>query len=422
MLRTRWLAALAVAGTLGLAAVPTGAGAATIYPGYTLPPGMQAGTLNVPDSCRVSLFGIPLITTQISVELAGAFPTIVAPGQSFTISGSSKITVPALLVSLLKIVGTTSVTGSATTVDITDTGGAPALVNAAATPISIPHTKLPASGSLVLSVPSSGAFTVGPITATGAAPTVNVGIGAISASVTLLNSNGATIPIPIAINCAAPKPSDILGDLSVGGSASTPSLPAPPVVAIEDVPSGAIIGSTGSQLSCTFTGLGTFPLNESLTAYAANILTLKAGVPYYGEQGHATVTTPASLTSALLSALGAQAGQASALDVSISDLDIQAQDATPADQNYASTPIPGSGSITPGSGLSLQFPPAGQPYLSPIEFTPSAAGVTYVYLGGTDGTAQVVNAAGQPIGASYPFTCPAQSPLVPLFAASVQAG
>ena len=390
-----------------------------------MPPGVQAGTINLTESCKVGVFNnLISIPVSATVSITGAAPTTAAPGQPIYLSdGQAQVTVPAYLIDLLRLVGATQISASAGTVNINLLGATQPSINiAAAGPIVIPPTKIVAGKPLVLNLPAGGgAFgNIGPITAASGQSIVDLGLGNVSMTAQTLNAQGKPTILPTAtITCAAASPQVYLANVSIGGTpTSTPAI-APGSYAPATIPVGTVMGSTAATYACQFGSLGTYTVQLSTSAYASQ-LTGKVGQEYDFNNGQALVQAPASLVNAILASEGSAASQVTGAVTTLSNFDMSVQSGTPANLNVAAEQpiVSGDDPVSAGQPIAIHVPdsPNG---LSRFGFTPSSAGEMYVYLQDSAGSVQPVDAGGNPVGSPVSFTCPTAYPLVPLLPLTV---
>jgi hypothetical protein len=361
--------------------------------------------------------------------ITGAMPTTDGPGQPFYISaGQAQVTIPAVLVDGMALFGTTKIEATAPTVNMNLLGATASSVNIAASgPIVIPPTTLTAGQPLTLDLPSGGGTfaNIGPVYPASGQSVVDVGLGSVVVDATTLNSSGKpTILGSATVTCAAPSPTVFLGNLSVGGPASTTPNIAPGTYTPATIPVESVEGATAASYTCTFGSLGSFGINLSTSAWGApssGTLAGTVGTEFYFQDGQATISIPESLVNAIYGSEGANASEVTQIETTMSKFDLSAVDATPAATNIAAqqSMVGGPSPISDNEPAALHMPGSPGTTLKEFGFTPTAPGQLYVFLQDSAGSIQPMNSSGQPLGSPISFTCPTTYPLTPLLPLTV---
>ncbi|KAA2250173.1 hypothetical protein F0L68_39205 [Solihabitans fulvus] len=410
--RTWWRQWGIVAGGVlvaALAVVPT-AGAAPVSP--AVPAGAEIGQVNFPFSCTMPIIG----TQTVNVGLSGTLTSQLGSGQQFYLSdGAGTLTIPANVVNLIAALGADSMSGTVNTLQITATGATPASLDAAnGTPIVIPSTKLVADQPVVLPLPADGLLTVGPYTA-GTSGIANLGVGGSTATINLADASGNPVLYPLDVTCDAPNPTVSLAAVNIGGPAGLP--PAQPSTGARavfgDIPLGSLTGSVNLPLSCTVSGLGSQDISGTLTGTFARVV--PGGSQFSITGGGGSLNYSASAVNAIL----AQYPTATTASGSLTDFEVQADNATPASVNAASPAIAvGQTALTAGQAASVPIP-SGTDTLTIGPFTagPSGGQVT-LSAGSSGGTITVQDAGGTTLGSAQ-ISCATPNPRVALSQISI---
>jgi hypothetical protein len=190
-------------------------GQSTVIHSNIIGPVLRARTTTrktVTMSCTASTPSTSL-SFNVTGRLTSTFPTLVAPGASFTATTKGTLTVPTKLVSLALGNGAASFGGVVSTLDLNSTDATPTTVHGAEAGIPVPTTPLVANHVLNLPFPATGTQTVGPWAASGAG-TDQVTLGGLNASFTLYDAGSN--PLPITVTCSGPTTPTVLGSVAVG--------------------------------------------------------------------------------------------------------------------------------------------------------------------------------------------------------------
>jgi hypothetical protein len=252
---------------------------------------------------------------------------------------------------------------------------------------------------------------------------VDVGLGSVVVDATTLNSSGKpTILGSSTVTCAAPSPAVFLGNISVGGAASTTPNIVGGTYTPATIPVGSVLGSTAASYICTFGSLGSFPVNLSTSAWGDQ-LTGTVGQEFYFQDGQATISVPESLVNAIYGSEGADASEVTQIETTITKFDMSTEDATPAALNVAAsqTMVGGPSPVSENAPAELHIPGPPGTTLKEFGVTPTAPGELYVFLQDSAGSVQPMNSSGQDVGSPISFTCPTSYPLDPLLPLTVSA-
>jgi hypothetical protein len=190
-------------------------GQSTVIHSNIIGPVLRARTTTrktVTMSCTASTPSTSL-SFNVTGRLTSTFPTLVAPGASFTATTKGTLTVPTKLVSLALGNGAASFGGVVSTLDLNSTDATPTTVHGAEAGIPVPTTPLVANHVLNLPFPATGTQTVGPWAPSGAG-TDQVTLGGLNASFTLYDAGSN--PLPITVTCSGPTTPTVLGSVAVG--------------------------------------------------------------------------------------------------------------------------------------------------------------------------------------------------------------
>ncbi len=400
--RRKWRLGVVTLALLTMAGLTTACAQGVLLPGSAqpmtlpIPLGAQIGTGEVPMSCALPVIG----NMTFIASGTGAVGTVLAPGQQFYLTDvHGSLQVPSIFMTLAALIGVTTVNASVTTLNIDTTGATPAVLNAAASPIDVTGIPVTAGQGLVVTAPPTGSLTLGPFTAASSG-TATLAIGNVAATITLLNSSGATVGFPFTVTCTAPTPAVVLVGLNINPTAPNngPSKYLGVTAPAFQVPVGDVEGSLALPLPCTVTGLGQVQLGGTMTAELP--AWLPAGKPFVFQSATGSLDLPAGVINALL----ANYPGATTVSGTIDTLDINAQNSTPAVFNVASPPITVAPSpATFGQQLDIPIPENGTLTVGP--WTAGSAGETTLTWGNAGGTLHMLDASGNPVGAPVTVAC-----------------
>ncbi len=219
--RRLWASALATAG-LAAALAPVGANAALTVdqvPG----PNVSAGRFTLPLTCKVTLpwlGNLQVLELPGTVQVAGAMPASVGPGQRFYLSkASGRVILPSWLSTLAPLIGAAKARAVVPQVNIRAAGATPEVINMAKSPITVSNIKLTPNKEISVGVPINGYFNVGPWTAPNRG-TVTLSFVNAVARVDLQTGFGTTL-MTVTANCTTAGKLG-LATLDVGGPAGQP--------------------------------------------------------------------------------------------------------------------------------------------------------------------------------------------------------
>lgn len=169
----------------------------------------ESGAFRFPYSCDFGSLGV----YPLDLEIAGTIPTNFKPGQQFSLTNAQGfLRVPQNLTDLAKA-GFPSATTFHTTVsefDILFTNASPATYNVAGSQTIVSDAAIPASGQLTIPIPSTGSFSIGPITAGADGTIVGVAVGKSVASIDVRDASGKTL-FTLGATCQVPAPLELIG-------------------------------------------------------------------------------------------------------------------------------------------------------------------------------------------------------------------
>ncbi|KAK0554016.1 hypothetical protein OC846_002301 [Tilletia horrida] len=400
--------ALSLAGYAAAAATngPYAVGAATS--------GFETGVLNSTILCNVSSTGLNLKNQVIGFGIAANLPNIVNVSQPFYVQAAARLIVPASINNLAYGFGARTYAGTATKVLVNAKGSTPSQVDAAApSGIVIPSAPVNSGAVSVLNVPAIGSnIKVGTFKGTAANSQVVFSIGDLAATVNTYNSTGGATFLVANITCPAQTRPASLAYVAVGSGTTVTTITPATIASIPTIPVNSTAGVTGYTYSCTFTNVGTAPVQVSLGGAKASNAAVASGTTFSVTQGQGNIYSSA----ALVSLIQGKYPSANNFAITIASLAFNAINATPTTQNG----IPSGGlnsGVLPVSSTAVAAIPSGAPTttLPAVSFTASGASGTTasVSLGAASGTLFVYNGSTQL--ASVAFSCPALSPNVPIF-------
>jgi hypothetical protein len=364
----------------------------------TMPTGAQIGTGRIPLTCDVPFLGAQTFLASAT----GAVATALGPGQQFWITEvHGSLEVSDWIRDAAPLLGVTSADARVTKIDITTTNATPSVVNAVADPLVVTDIPVRAGTPMVVPAPQSGPnMTVGPFTA-GTGGDVELGLGDITAEITLKNAGGGVVLWPLTVNCrtATTQP------LVIAAISINSSLPSSPASRYDGVPTptfglaaGDVEGSLSGRLECTIGNLGTAQVDGILTGELPGWL--PQGQGYFLRQASGRLIFPASLVDAALAAFPAATQATGTID----KLEINSVNATPATRNVASPAIAVPAvQLRQGQGVNLRIPGTGLLTVGP--WTPGAGPDTTMTWGASGGSLQLRNSAGTAVGAPLTMSC-----------------
>lgn len=355
--RVRTLALVSAA--LAPALVAPGGASAAITANQVPGPNISAGKFTLPLTCKISLpwLGkLQILELPATVQVGGAMPASLGPGQRFYLSqASGRLTLPSWLSTLAPIIGAAQARAYVPQVNIRGAGATPEIVNMAKTPLTA-NVKLVPGQPISVGLPVTGFFTVGPWKAPDSG-TVTLSFQNAIAKVDLQTSSGATLTT-VAANCTTAKALG-LATIDVGGAAGQPD------GLVEDVdvtsftapPTGFDNGVISAAYQCSFFGQS---FTTAVAFSAISPLSLAAGQKLnFARANGAFVVSPEAVNSLMDRGLTSISGR-------VKSLNLNADGATPSSIDvvagktvtFGPTPlvrgqravilVPGSGDLTVG--------------------------------------------------------------------------
>jgi hypothetical protein len=288
--------------TLAAAALsaPTGAHAA-ITADQVPGPNVSTGRFTLPLQCKIALpwlGNIKILTLPATVQVAGAMPSSLGPGQRFYLSkASGRLVLPGWLSNLAPFIGASQARATVPQINIRAAGAASTeVVNMAKTPLTVSGIKLTPGRDISVGLPLNGYFTVGPWTAPQSGA-VTLSFKNATARVDLQTSSGLTLTT-VSANCTTASNLG-LATIDVGGA------PGQPDALIEDAavdsfsapPSGFDNGVISAGYQCALFG------QEYTTAVAFSAISplrLAAGAALTFQKANGAVVLPPAAVNALL--------------------------------------------------------------------------------------------------------------------------
>lgn len=174
------------------------------YP--TVAAGNLIGIVNAPYKCDIG--GQQY---DVGVAVGGVIPLAVKRTGSLSITqASGALTLPAATVNRLMDAGVTSVQGKVDELKLIVDNGTPANPNVLPGGTAIPATTLQRNTAVVVSLPTTGTVTAGPLKPGTSAPSMVIGMGSAAAS---LQFNGSSQVVPV--TCPKPEPDALLVDAPI---------------------------------------------------------------------------------------------------------------------------------------------------------------------------------------------------------------
>jgi hypothetical protein len=369
----------------------------------------QYGTVNIAYHCNVKGGALPVLNVDLDAALTALFPLDAAAGQPFYVTDSrGTATFPAKSVNLLRSLGVFKISGHTQRFDLTADGATPNVINAAAeNEIDIPKVDLVKDQALSLTLPTKP-MKIGPYVATKGV--VDIGVGRIVTKLDAYGLGGIKIPADASLDCASPKPKQLVALVPIGGTADPTGVDIPGHIEEANVPVGGGLLGAVIPVACTFPGYGTYTLGVNVNAYVPT-LAVHTGQSWSFLSGHGYVRLPTELVDAFY----AKHPNVASSDVELTELQTVSQNSFPEKQNYLTKPTYGEEiTLTKGQSAFGTFPKGGT-MLPPENSKAGKVGVMRVYLGEIAGNTQLRDAAGNPVGDKTNFFCPTVTePLVPL--------
>ncbi|MFI7587996.1 DUF6801 domain-containing protein [Spongisporangium articulatum] len=374
-----------------------------------IPVNSQMGRLRLPYTCAFPILG----KQTLGLDLQGTFTTLLAPGQKYWFTdGKANIEVPSNLASLLAGLGAAYIDATVSSFTINAVNASPASVNAL--PNGLVLKNIPVTAGQKTVIPIAGPLTVGPFTA-GPSGMAALKMGGAKASIKLKAKNGATLPIPLDVSCAAPVPDVVLAGINIG-TAGDATNGAPSHGGLYTYPAVDLDHQQGSgkvPLVCQFPApIGERTLTLTFTGDAGTVY--GQGEKFYLKRASAYLEVPGPV----VDALRARFPTATSVRTSISRFDIDSSGASPASLNVAGSgwTLPAQ-PLTAGTTLGMRIP--GSDYITAGPFTAGAPGLMRLEVGVSAGTVSFLGAGGTQVG-SLSISCAKRVPavvIVPLVSA-----
>lgn len=220
--------------------------------------GADTGRFTLPITCDITLptlGNIKVLQLGGTVDIQGIAPVQLAPGQPFYLSqGQGALTLPAWLSTLGGLVSVNRADANVDNLIIQATGSTPSSVNLSKiTDLSVKDIPITAGKPIVVGLPKSGTFAVGPYNAPQSGVTQLKFLGA-TANVTI-RSTSLGISIPVRANCRAVTGSASLLSIAVGGAPnSTPVNFTGEPINYPKAPFNSLIGIVNSPYTCSIGG------------------------------------------------------------------------------------------------------------------------------------------------------------------------
>lgn len=325
--RGRLASALASAGALLAVAAPH---ASAIAPANVPSVGADAGRFTLPITCNISipaLGNVQILKLGGTVDIQGIAPVQLHPGQPFYLSqGQGALTLPTWLSTLGGLVSVDRANATVDNLNIGATNSTPSSINLAKlADLSVKNIPIGIGKPIVVGLPASGTFAVGPYSAPQSGTTQLKFLGA-TANVTI-RSTSLGIGISVRAVCSAVTGSASLLSIAVGGQPdpTTINFTGEPL-SFPKAPYNSLVGIVNSPYTCSFRGSsydvavavqGTIPLTVARSQAlpinnASGALTIPANtVNEFIDQGHTSVH--GTVTKLTLTAQGAQPSEPNVL-------------------------------------------------------------------------------------------------------------
>ncbi|KAK0569253.1 hypothetical protein OC861_001179 [Tilletia horrida] len=402
-----------IAAAVGLVSARTGPLGPENY--YSAKPGLQIGVANLTVKCNVTAYGlIPINNIKVTALVQFTNANYVGLGAPIQIeSGIGRVKLGGDLTGLLSIIGVDSIRADVSELGIVADGTAEGVVDIAKIlDLTVPNTTVKGGQPLFIQLPQTGGFSV-TAHSDGKSEIITAALGSVKLNATAHSKLLGNIPA--SISCPAlPRP------VVIGFIRAEPGYNAEPVPKkvydIVEVPNGSLLGTAGIEFTCTAGSFGTFQLPTYVSGYIGN-LTVGAGSPFQFENGHATVSIPQSVQSAIK----AKYANADGFSIKLSSLQFSAENASPAINDVAvgQSITTDTYKLKSSGSVSVDFP--GQNgLLAPVQFTADAdqsGNLAYTFLDAVKGT--FVIKQGTKTLKSQAFSCPQPTPRLGLFSVNI---
>lgn len=318
----RLLAAAALTAGVAASALAATPASATLSADQVPGPNVSAGRFTLPLTCKVTLpwlGNLQVLTLPGTVEVAGAMPSSLGPGQRFYLSkASGRVMLPSWLATLAPLIGASKARAVVPQVNIRAKGATPEVVNMASSPITVSNIRLTPGREISVGVPVNGYFTVGPWTAPQSG-TVTLSFVNAVARVDLQTSSGFKL-MTVNANCTT-NPGLGLATIDVGGAPGQPDANVDANVdSFTAPPSGFDNGVISAAYRCRILGRD---FTTAVALSAISPLSLPAGKPLLFQRSNgAFVFSPEAVDHLLAQGITSISGE-------VRSLMVEAEGATP---------------------------------------------------------------------------------------------
>lgn len=399
----------AVAGAALALAVPTGAQA--IAPADVPAIGADTGRFTLPITCDISvpwLGNLKVLNLAGTVDIQGIAPVQLAPGQPFYLSqGSGALTLPSWLSSLGGLVAINRADANVTQLNIAATGSSPEVINVAdLQPLVANDVKIFPGKPIVVGLPKTGAFNIGPYKAPASGRTALKFISAV-ATVNLRAQWGLTIQVKA--NCKAAA--------TAGGGASLLSIavggePSDEVLNFQGqplnfpkAPNNQLVGIVNAPYTCQIGG-SSYKVGIAVSATIPLTVRKNGSLPFAEASG--ALVIPAETVDQFI------ADGRTSFGGNVTELTLAVEGGTPNDKNV----IPPAGIAIPRTPLE-----AGKPIVIPLPASGTLSAGPFTPLPGSKAIIVGLGRAGANLdfgdGSVTPATCAQPSPEALLVDAAV---
>lgn len=358
--------------------------------------GADTGRFTLPIACGIKLGTLKVATIKGTVDIEGIAPVQLGPGQDFYLSqGKGALTLPGWLSALGGLIAIKKADAVVDSLMIGATRSTPAAINLATLyDLSVQDVPVDAGKPIVVGMPKTGTFRIGPYNAP-ADGRVQFRFEGATANVTLKTPSG--LKFKVRAECAASQGNALLS-VAVGPQvdATKPALYEGEPLSFPPVTAGNLIGIVNSPYKCDIGGQqydvgiavgGTIPLAVKRTGSLS--ITQASGA----------ITLPVATVNRLMDeGVTSVQGQ-------VEELRLIVDNGTPANPNV----LPGGTAIPPtmlqrDTKLVLSLPTSGTVTAGP--FKPSTTAASMVIGMGSAAATLQFNGNGQPVKA----TCPKPEP------------
>ncbi|MBO9531910.1 MAG: hypothetical protein J7513_02935 [Solirubrobacteraceae bacterium] len=375
--------------------------ASAIAPAEVPSIGADTGRFTLPITCDISvpaLFNLKVLNLAGTVDIKGIAPVQLAPGQPFYLSqGAGALTLPAWLSSLGGLVTIDKADAVVDNLNIGATGSTPSVINLSKlTDLSVKDIPIKGGQPIVVGLPKTGTFEVGPYKAPNSGVTQLKFLGA-TANVKL-KSTTFGLSLDVRADCKAVTGDASLLSIAVGGAPNSTLVKyTGEPLNFPKAPYNALIGIVNAPYQCSFRG-GTYDVGIAVQGTIPLAVSRRGSLPIVSASGALTIP-PSTVNKFLDQGFKVLKGN-------VGKLTLKAQGATPAEPNV----VPAAGIAIPPTTLvrdqRLVIPLPATGTLSAGPFTPTATATAVVLgLGSAAATLSFDNET-----AGTPATCGAPSP------------